>query len=52
MSWWTTLYDDVFRGIFRSADENIRKKMEEYEATQEILLKRITEKDKAITKTR
>ncbi|XP_037040800.1 transforming acidic coiled-coil-containing protein 3-like isoform X2 [Bradysia coprophila] len=33
-----------------SVDENIRKKMEEYEATQEILLKRITEKDKAITK--
>lgn len=26
--------------------------MEEYEATQEMLLKRITEKDKAIAKTR
>jgi len=35
---------------FTCTDENIKKKMEEYEATQEILLKRITEKDKAIAR--
>lgn len=41
-----------FINFFRSVDENIQKKMQEYEATQEILLKRLTEKEKSITKTR
>lgn len=34
----------------RYTDGNIRKKMEEYEATQEILMKRLTEKDKTLSK--
>ncbi|KAG4065102.1 hypothetical protein HA402_007499 [Bradysia odoriphaga] len=35
---------------FEYADENIRKKMEEYEATQEILVKRLAEKEKTLAK--
>lgn len=34
----------------RYADENIRKKMEEYETNQEILMKRLTEKENTLAK--